>query len=54
MNEIVTRVGLKRMEERLNERLESRLLQFEQRMIIELGGLMVVALGTVATLVKIL
>jgi hypothetical protein len=42
------------MEERLNERLETRLLQLEQRMVIKLGGLMVVAIGAVATLVKIL
>jgi hypothetical protein len=42
------------MEERLNERLEARLLQLEQRMVIKLGGLMVVAISAVATLVKIL
>jgi hypothetical protein len=54
LNEIATREDLKHMEERLNERLEARLLQLEQRMIIKLGGLMVVAIGAVATLVKIL
>jgi hypothetical protein len=54
LNEIATREDLKHMEERLNERLEARLLQLEQRMIIKLGGLMVVAIGAVTTLVKIL
>ncbi|MGZ5029972.1 MAG: DUF1640 domain-containing protein [Methylobacter sp.] len=54
LNEIATRDDLKHMEERLNERLEARLLQLEQRMVIKLGGLMVVAIGAVATLVKIL
>lgn len=54
LNEVATRDDLKHMEERLNERLEARLLQLEQRMVIKLGGLMVVAVGTVATLVKIL
>lgn len=54
LNEVATREDLKHMEERLNERLEARLIQLEQRMIIKLGGLMVVAVGTVATLVKIL
>ena len=36
------------------EYLDTRLIQLEQRMIIKLGGLMVVAVGIVATLVKIL
>jgi hypothetical protein len=54
LNEVATRDDLKHMEERLNERLEARLLQLEQRMVIKLGGLMVVAIGVVATLVKIL
>ena len=54
LNEVATREDLKHMEERLNERLDARLLQLEQRMIIKLGGLMVVAIGAVATLVKIL
>ena len=54
LNEVATRDNLKHMEERLNERLEARLLQLEQRMVIKLGGLMVVAIGAVATLVKIL
>jgi hypothetical protein len=54
LNEVATRDDLKHMEERLNERLEARLLQLGQRMVIKLGGLMVVAIGAVATLVKIL
>jgi hypothetical protein len=54
LNEVATRDDLKHMEERLNERLEARLLQLEQRMAIKLGGLMVVAIGAVTTLVKIL
>ena len=36
------------------EYLDSRLIQLEQRMVIKLGGLMVLAVGIVATLVKIL
>ena len=61
LKEIATREDLKQMEERLNEKmdarffqLDARFLQLEQRMIIKLGGLMVVAIGAVATLVKIL
>ena len=34
--------------------LDARFLQLEQSMIIKLGGVMVVAIGAVATLVKIL
>jgi hypothetical protein len=37
------------MEERLNEKMDARFLQLEQRMIIKLGGLMVIAIGAVAT-----
>lgn len=36
------------------EYLDTKLVQLEQRMIIKLGGLMVAAVGIVATLVKIL
>lgn len=54
LNEVATRDDLKHMEERLSERLDAHLLQLEQRMTIKLGGLMVVAIGAVATLVKIL
>ena len=61
LKEIATRDDLKQMEERLIEKmddrfsqLDARFLQLEQRMIIKLGGLMVVAISAVATLVKIL
>ncbi len=61
LKEVATREDLKQMEERLSEKmdarflqLDARFLQLEQRMIIKLGGLMVVAIGAVATLVKIL
>jgi len=54
LKEVATREDLKQMEERLNEKMDTRFLQLEQRMIIKLGGLMVVAIGAVATLVKIL
>ena len=54
LKEVATRDDLKQMEERLNEKMDARFLQLEQRMIIKLGGLMVVAIGAVATLVKIL
>jgi hypothetical protein len=50
LKEIATREDLKQME----ERFDARLLQLEQRMIIKLGWLMVVAIGAVATLVKVL
>ena len=54
LKEVATREDLKQMEDRLNEKMDARFLQLEQRMIIKLGGLMVVAIGVVATLVKIL
>ena len=54
LKEVATRDDLKQMEERLNEKMDARFLQLEQRMIIKLGGLMVIAIVTVATLVKIL
>ena len=54
LKEVATREDLKQMEERLNEKMDARFLQLEQRRIIKLGGLMVVAIGVVATLVKIL
>ena len=54
LKEVATREDLKQMEERLNEKMDTRFIQLEQRMIIKLGGLMVVAIGAVATLVKIL
>ena len=54
LKEIATRDDLKLLEERLNERLDTRLIQLEQRMTIKLGTLMVIAVSAVATLVKIL
>jgi hypothetical protein len=54
LKEIATREDIKLLEERLNERLDTRLIQLEQRMIIKLGTLMVIAVSAVATLVKIL
>ena len=54
LKEVATRDDLKQMEERLNEKMDARFLQLEQSMIIKLGGVMVVAIGAVATLVKIL
>jgi hypothetical protein len=41
LKEIATREDIKLLEERLNERLDTRLIQLEQRMIIKLGTLMV-------------
>jgi tetrahydromethanopterin S-methyltransferase subunit G len=38
----------------LERRIEDRMTMLEQRMTIKLGGLMVIAVGTVATLVKLL
>ena len=54
LKEIATREDIKLLEEHLNERLDTRLIQLEQRMIIKLGTLMVIAVSAVATLVKIL
>ena len=38
----------------LEDRLDAKLVQLEQRMTIKLGSLMVVAIGVVAALVKVL
>jgi uncharacterized pyridoxal phosphate-containing UPF0001 family protein len=38
----------------LKSDLESKLIQLEQRMTIRLGGMMVIAIGAVATLVKLI
>lgn len=61
LKELVTKDDLLHLEERLDSRLiqmeqrsDSRLIQLEQRMTIKLGGLMVVAVGVVAALVKLL
>jgi hypothetical protein len=45
LKEVATREDLKQMKERLNEKMDARFFQLEQRMIIKLGGLMVVAIG---------
>jgi hypothetical protein len=50
LKELVTKDDLRNLE----ERLDSRLIQMEQRMTIKLGGLMVMAVGVVAALVKLL
>ena len=59
--EEATKAGLQRLEQitkselqRLEERFENRLMLLEQRMTIKLGGLMVIAVGAVAALVKLL
>jgi hypothetical protein len=38
----------------MEQRIDARFVQLEQRMTIKLGGLMVVAVGVVAALVKLL
>lgn len=50
LKELVTKDDLLHLE----ERLDSRLIQMEQRLTIKLGGMMVVAVGVVAALVKLL
>lgn len=45
LKEVATRDDLKQMKERLNEKMDARFFQLEQRMIIKLGGLMVIAIG---------
>ena len=50
LKELATKDDLKALEERLGDKIT----MFEQRMTIKLGGLMVVAVGTVAALVKLL
>lgn len=48
--QLVTRDDLKALE----DRLDAKLIQLEQRMTIKLGSLMVIAIGVVAALVKVL
>ncbi|MDP2902893.1 MAG: DUF1640 domain-containing protein [Methylovulum sp.] len=45
---------IKHLEERLCERFDGKFIQLEQRMIIKLGTLMVIAVSAVAALVKLL
>lgn len=49
LKDLATKEDLVRME----ERFEAKLVLLEQRMVIKLGGLMVVAIGVVATLVRL-
>ena len=50
LKELATKEDIKHLE----ERLDGKLIQLEQRMTIKLGALMVIAVGAVATLIKIL
>lgn len=50
LGQLATRDDLKILE----DRLDARLIQLEQRMTIKLGSLMVVSIGVVAALVKLL
>lgn len=45
LKEVATRDDLKQMKVRLNEKMDARFFQLEQRMIIKLGGFMVIAIG---------
>jgi hypothetical protein len=54
LREIATHEDMKRLEEKLSERLTTGLAQLEQRMTIKLGTLMVIAVGATASLVKLL
>lgn len=54
LKDLATREDLNLLQHAMTERFDARLLQLEQRMTIKLGTLMVVAIGIVATLVKIL
>ena len=50
LQEVATREDIKHLE----ERIDSKFIQLEQRMTIKLGALMVIAVGAVAALVKLL
>jgi hypothetical protein len=61
MSTLTLKVDLREMEQRLDakfvqfeQRMDAKFIQFEQRMVIKLGTMMVVAVGAVATLVKLL
>lgn len=49
IKEVATKEDIKHLE----ERIDSKFIQLEQRMTIKLGALMVIAVSAVATLVKI-
>ncbi|MFZ4699973.1 MAG: DUF1640 domain-containing protein [Candidatus Methylumidiphilus sp.] len=60
LKDLASRDDLKALEERLStkiaaseERLSDKITMLEQRMIIKLGGLMVIAVSAVATLIKL-
>ena len=50
LQEVATKEDIKHLE----ERIDSKFIQLEQRMTIKLGALMVIAVSAVATLVKLL
>ncbi|MEI6067745.1 MAG: DUF1640 domain-containing protein [Methylococcaceae bacterium] len=50
LKEVATKEDIKHLE----ERIDSKFIQLEQRMTIKLGALMVIAVSAVATLVKLL
>ena len=50
LQEVAAKEDIKHLE----ERIDSKLIQLEQRMTIKLGALMVIAVSAVATLVKLL
>ncbi len=61
LKDLASRDDLKALEERLiikitgsEERLSDKITMLEQRMTIKLGGLMVIAVSAVATLIKLL
>ncbi|TAN52942.1 MAG: DUF1640 domain-containing protein [Methylococcaceae bacterium] len=54
LKDLATKEDLKREIDLLRRDMDARFIQLEQRMVIKLGGLMVLAVGIVATLVKLL
>jgi hypothetical protein len=50
LKEVATREDIKHLE----EQIDNKFIQLEQRMTIKLGALMVIAVGAVAALVKLL
>ena len=57
LKEVATKEDIKLLKEdikHLEERIDGKFIQLEQRMTIKLGMLMVIAVGAVAALVKLL
>ena len=54
LKEVATKEDIKHLGERLCERFDGKFIQLEQRMTIKSGALMVIAVSSVATLVKLL